>query len=82
MSWIVAWAPQAKQALNRLPWKDAANIDAAVLRFAATGEGAVERFASDDAATIRLRVGDYRVRLTVDEMATTLCVMWLYGSHR
>ncbi|WP_433928192.1 hypothetical protein AB3662_33465 [Sorangium cellulosum] len=65
-------------ALERLPWTDAARIDEAVERFARTGEGDFYRLPEDDAVTLRLRVGSYRVRLTRDVRERVLRIWWVY----
>ena len=55
MIWTVEWTAAAKYALSRIHWRDGTKISAAIMHFAVTGEGARERFAADDKATVRLR---------------------------
>jgi mRNA-degrading endonuclease RelE of RelBE toxin-antitoxin system len=78
MTWLVDWTPPGRVALERLPWTDAARIDEAVERFAKTGEGDFYRLPEDDAVTLRLRIGSYRVRLTRDARERVLRVWWVY----
>ncbi|KYF96029.1 hypothetical protein BE20_43405 [Sorangium cellulosum] len=78
MTWIVDWTPPGLVALRSLPWTDAARIDETVERFAKTGEGDFYRLPEDDAVTLRLRVGSYRVRMTRDVRGHVLRVWWVY----
>jgi mRNA-degrading endonuclease RelE of RelBE toxin-antitoxin system len=82
MTWRIVWTQPARRALERFHWKDAATIDAAVMRFASTGEGSIHRLAEDDATTIRLRVGDVRVRMSADKREGVLWVAWLHRADR
>ena len=81
MTWDLIWTDPAKWALRSVHWTDAAEIDAAVIRYAETGEGDRWRLASDNAITIRLRVRSYRVRMTADVSTHTLWVVWLYRAE-
>ncbi len=66
MNWRLQWSGAALRSIHKIPWQDAARIDAAVMLFAETGRGDARRLPDDDAVTLRLRVGDYRVRLSLD----------------
>ncbi|KYF64467.1 hypothetical protein BE15_09495 [Sorangium cellulosum] len=76
--WVVDWTLPARVALSRLHWLDAARIDEAVERFAKAGEGDFYRLPEDDAVTLRMRVGSYRVRLTRDVRERVLRIWWVY----
>ena len=72
MIWRVEWSPRATRDLMHLPhWRDAARVDAAVQRYAATGEGDLRHFGGGE---FRLRVADLRVRLSFDPAAKTIHV--------
>ena len=45
--WEVVWSHAGLWALRELPWRDAARIDAAVMRFEATNEQALQRIQQD-----------------------------------
>jgi mRNA-degrading endonuclease RelE of RelBE toxin-antitoxin system len=79
MSWDIAWSDAAVESLQRIPsWRDAARVDAAVQRFAATGEGDVARLPTDHATTLRLRVGPYTARLTLNRPDKIVFVWIVY----
>ena len=78
MTWTLVWTAPSRQALNRIHWKDAAVVDAAVMRFARTGEGDAYRRPTDNATTLRLAIGQYRVQMALDRRAGVLRVLWLY----
>lgn len=77
-AWRVEWFDPAIDALFRMPWRDAARVDAAVQRFASTGEGSVVRLSTDNATTLRLRVPPYTARLTLDRAERTIYVWIVY----
>jgi mRNA-degrading endonuclease RelE of RelBE toxin-antitoxin system len=79
MSWRIVWTEPALRSLQSILWQDAARIDAAVIAYAETGLGDVRRLPTDDAVTVRLRLGDYRVRLTLDANEG---VMWVWIVYR
>lgn len=66
MSWEGEWMPSGIISLQRIHWRDVERIDAAVQRFATTGEGDVRRVPADHTGVMRLRVGRYRVLTTLD----------------
>lgn len=67
MSPRIEWTPPGLRALYRLHYHDGERVDAAVQRYAATREGNAYRLPGDDAATVRLAVGTYRIRATLDD---------------
>jgi len=78
MRLAISWHPAALVALYGLHWRTAASIDAAVMAFAATGEGRVERIPRRPLLHV-LRVGSARVVIQVDPTARTLLVVYLYA---
>ena len=76
-SWEVGWSHSGLWSLHQLPWREAARVDEALLRFAATGEGAVA-VVRHDPAGIRLHVPPFVVRLTLDREAGTMTVWWIF----
>lgn len=82
MSWRLVWAETAEEALRRMPWRDAARVDAALIQLAATGRGHLRRLPSDDAVTIRLTVPPYFARLIVDRRDKVFFVVAIYRLER
>lgn len=78
MNWRVEWLAPAAESLRRIPWRDAARVDAAVQQFAAAGRGEVTRLATDDAVTLRLRVPPYVARMSAVREERTLYVWIVY----
>jgi hypothetical protein len=72
------WTPAAWAALRAMPWREAARVDAAVQRFATTGEGQLSRVFARDPRALRLRVSPYAVRLFLDPEAGSLTVGWVF----
>jgi hypothetical protein len=72
------WTPAARAALLAMPWRDAARVDAAVQRFARTGEGQLSRVFALDPRALRLRVSPYAVRLLLDPETGVLTVGWIF----
>jgi hypothetical protein len=60
----VTWSPVAEDDLRNIPWRHAASVDRAVMRFAATGGGDIRR--DESGRRLRLIVGSYAVLMTVD----------------
>jgi hypothetical protein len=77
-AWRIEWLEPGRRSLLDLPWRDAARVDEAVQRFAATGEGDVVRLRTDDAVTLRLRVPPYTVRMSLDRWEATIRVWVVY----
>ncbi|AUX41128.1 uncharacterized protein SOCE26_025340 [Sorangium cellulosum] len=78
MKWTVDWTPTAIDSFQRIPWRDAERVAAAVYRLADTGEGALYVMPSDPTVMARLRIGSYRVRLTRDVRERVLRIWWVY----
>lgn len=78
MGWTLCWSEPAQRTLLNLPWPDATRVDAQILRFAASGEGKITRLRDDDAVTVRLRVGRYGVRLSLDRIGGVMTVWSIY----
>lgn len=74
--WKIVWSHAGLWILRELPWRDAARVDAALLRFANTGEGSISVVASDP-TEIRLKIPGYVVRLSADPFARILTVWWI-----
>jgi hypothetical protein len=72
--WILDWHFVAKADLRAIPWPLAASVDAAVIRFAETGEGVVARVAPTDPRRLALRVPGAVALLYADETTQILRV--------
>jgi mRNA interferase RelE/StbE len=70
----VAFTPQAARDLERLDRPLAGRILTAIERFAATGHGDVKRLQGVEREW-RLRVGDWRVRFTLDQGQLLMIVL-------
>jgi hypothetical protein len=75
--WEVGWSHSGLWSLRQLPWRDAARVDEALLRFAATGEGRIAAVA-DDPTGARLLVPPFVVRLTLDPLSRRMTVWWIF----
>jgi mRNA-degrading endonuclease RelE of RelBE toxin-antitoxin system len=71
----VTWRSPARRELRRLDPPERSRVIAAVERFAETGEGDIRRLTDVSPPQNRLRVGPWRVRLTVDQQALVLHVL-------
>lgn len=78
MTWSVIWTPQGDASLMEADWPESGDVSAAVMRFAATGEGDYYTRSTDNLVTGRLRVGRYRVRLTFDKKDRVMYVWRVY----
>ena len=78
MSWQTKWSPLATHRLHDLPWRDQERIDAAVMRYAETGEGKLVRVATDNAVASRLVVAPYFVRITLDPYEGIMHIWTVY----
>ena len=76
------WSVPAERVVKNIPRRDAERVDAAVLRFAETGQGTIERLSTDPDVTVRLHVIGYIAVLTLDRSDATLWVGWLYRRDR
>ncbi len=80
MSLRPCWYPGAEEQLKHIGWHPAESVDAAVIRFARTGRGDIERLNVPD--HYRLRVGVYRVWFRVDRAEGVMHVLGVYGPRR
>jgi mRNA interferase RelE/StbE len=71
--WGLKWTPRAQKDIRRLDRQVAERIREGLRRFALTGHGDVIKLA--DAAGLRLRVGDWRVRFDYDHAGHNLIVL-------
>ena len=71
---IVQWTPAARRDLERCDRQTQHRILDVVERFATTGHGDVVRL-KGVIRQWRLRVGDWRVRFTLDAALTTLTIL-------
>jgi hypothetical protein len=78
----VRWSTPAERVLKNIPRRDAERVDAAVLRFAETAQGTIERLPTEPDVTVRLLVLGYVAVLTLDQSDGTLWVGWLYRRDR
>jgi mRNA interferase RelE/StbE len=78
VSWSVGWTRRAVKDMDKLPAKDATRIRTAVAEFASSGVGDVRKLRGSSPTEWRLRVGEWRVRFTLEAM--TLIV--LHVRHR
>jgi len=73
----VVWHWPALAAFYRLPLHTATMVDRAVIRYAETGEGHLERVPPHH----RLRAGFYDVVLNIDYDNQTITVLWIYRAR-
>lgn len=79
MIWKLAWSWVAQHRdFPSLHLSAAERIDAALLRFAATGRGALTRVDPEDPNRFRLRVEGAEARLFVDQRERTILVTRVY----
>ncbi|HEY3235221.1 MAG TPA: type II toxin-antitoxin system RelE/ParE family toxin [Polyangiaceae bacterium] len=74
MSLSIDWAPRASKERERLDATTRARVLAAIERYAETSHGDVRRLQGTD-DEYRLRVGDWRVRFSIDTATMTLKVL-------
>jgi hypothetical protein len=74
MSWSLRWSVVAERDLLSIPWRVAAEVDAAVKRFAATGQGDVRRVEPTNYRRLKLRVRGAEAWLSVDPAERTISV--------
>ena len=77
MSLEIAWSYPALYDLRSIHWLHGAEVDAAIMRFATTGQGNVVRVPDQPLLRI-LRVGRHRALLHADFRARTLFVVRIY----
>jgi mRNA interferase RelE/StbE len=72
--YTVEWSPAAQRDIRRLDAALVQRIARAVDRYAATGQGDVKTL-QDAGGERRLRVGEWRVRFTLDDAVRVLLVL-------
>ncbi|UQA60054.1 hypothetical protein [Polyangium aurulentum] len=78
MTYEIAWSSPAMLALRAMHWRDAERVDAAVQRYAATGQGSGFRYETDSPRSLRLEVQPYIVRLSVERRERLIRVWYIY----
>lgn len=73
----ILWTPAAVWALRSFDWREGRIIDAAVQKFARTGEGHVVRI-EGSLLQMRLYVKPYVVRFNLDQNVGVLVVAWVW----
>ena len=73
MRWAIRWRHAAALKLRYIPWREAARVDAAVQRFAETGDGDLE-WVKGSRADYRLLISVYSVLLELDTESRTIDV--------
>lgn len=79
MSFTIAWLPRAEKARDKLDATVRERVIAAIERFAGTGHGDVKALKGCP-GEFRLRVGDWRVRFTLNPAKTGIVIV--YVAHR
>ncbi len=77
--WKLSWSVVAVEALRAIPWRDAARVDAAMMHFAQTGEGDIERIPNDPTGAW-IRVGSYKVRVVFDRYDKLISALYVWRS--
>lgn len=75
MDLAIVLSRRARRELNRLAPEVARRVVQAVERLAQTGQGDMTRLTDVKRAEYRLRIGDWRVRYTLDPAAGVLTVL-------
>jgi hypothetical protein len=76
-AWRLRWHPAAVFGLLAIPWRHAARVDAAVMRFAETGEGWVAKIQGDPLA-VRLHSPPYVALLRFEPEEQRLRVLAVF----
>jgi mRNA interferase RelE/StbE len=71
----IRWTANAEREASRLDPPVSRRIVAALERYAATGHGDTVRLTDVEPTQYRLRVGEWRVRFTVDREARALYIL-------
>lgn len=64
--WQIVWDPPAAREFDRLPEPVRESIYHGLYHFVRLGEGDIKALRGEFAGTLRLRLGDYRVRFRLD----------------
>jgi hypothetical protein len=78
-AWRIEWTFAAKAMLRSIPWRDAARVDEAVMRLAATGQGDIDRITGDPHGAW-LRLAGYSVRMELEPREHQLTVLYVWRS--
>jgi len=78
MNWNLVWSVVAERDLLTIHWRIAAEIDAAIIHFAATGRGA-EWIHDNDGRRLRIRITRADAYLLVDAAERTIYVTRVFG---
>jgi hypothetical protein len=73
----ILWTPAAIWALRSFHWREGELLDAAVQKFARTGEGRVARV-EGSSLRMRLYAPPYVVRFNLDQDTGVLVVVWIW----
>ncbi|MFO0760005.1 MAG: hypothetical protein U0359_26205 [Byssovorax sp.] len=79
MSWSLSWSIVAERDLLAIHWLLAARVDAAVMRFAASGQGNVRRIEPLDPKRLCLYVDGAEARLFLDPNERVLYVSRVFA---
>lgn len=77
MSFAVIWSPQALAALERIHWRTASTIDAAVIHLSTV----VAQRPGPPLARARMRVAGHDLALVIDREAAALRVLGLFRAR-
>jgi hypothetical protein len=80
MHWEIRWRHAAFAMLRHIDWHDASRVDAAVIRFARSGEGDLE-WVQGSRADYRLLVPGYSILIELHSEEHVLEV-WSVNRHR
>ena len=75
--WEVSWSHAGLWSLRQIPWRDGGRVDAAVMAYAASGQGKLKRI-NGDPRQLLLLVAPYAVRLTLDPFDRKIVVWWVF----
>lgn len=80
MMWTIVWSDVTTHDVRRIPWPIAARACAAVIEFADTGRGHVERVSPHDPWVLRVRARGASALIRLDVPAQTLFVWRIYAT--
>lgn len=81
MNWTVRWSDVCVEDVRRIPWPVAARICGAVLEYAESGVGIVERTTPGDPSLLRVRVRGAAALVRLNAQAHTLSVWRIYAAR-
>lgn len=80
MTWTVEWSDVCEADVRRIPWPLAARICEAVLAYAESGGGHVERVSAADPYVLRIRVRGAAARIRLDPETRTVFVWRIFAT--